>query len=748
LSIGLAACGAVEVLGLPAAEAARRLAAGDVGFILAAEPAELAELARLGPEAPFHAALMAEAAGDAARAELLFGEAVRRGDAFARSRAEAALAERLLAASDDAPAAARAAEAAALCARLTAADGADAAARSLARRALAATGAWDRLAALDGAPSPRDWAQAYFLVQAPLGSEQRYVFRALQRGGPDLLTPAEAGVVQGRLAVADREYGQALVRFKAAIAGAPELLLKYPEALSDAGKAYQFSGAAVEGAAAFGAWEAALAGETVLPIAVSPGGREAARFRLLFYRGRMLRQAGDAAGADGAFAAALPLAPEGIQRDAALWYLLDNALTLSPAAGIALLRRYAPGWSDPAYFDDFLERLGVALVAAQAWPDLLESYRVVRDLASPATAARYAYILGRAVALGYLAADKCAAALSRDGQSVPADRPGAARYFFRLAFAADTAAFYYRCLAATYLGQNVDPVPAEEKVDQAGATAAGAAAAAAPDPAGAGEPTLPSEPRLPSAVPADGPEFAFLCAFFAYAGGRFLPAYAAEAAPRLSPDQLRRLGEGFLAVGKPGEAVRLVGLLAKRPGYRLTRRDMELLFPQPYRVEVAGAAERWKVNEFLFWGLVRTESAFIADAKSWAGAVGLAQLMPATAADVAGRISRIAPLRYAGDQPDLTDPATNALLGAWYLGDLLRRTGTPLSALLAYNGGPTRVRSWRQAAAALPEDLFLETVPIAETRDYGRKVLAAAAVYGYLYAGWTLERVFAALLPE
>ena len=56
----------------------------------------------------------------------------------------------------------------------------------------------------------------------------------------------------------------------------------------------------------------------------------------------------------------------------------------------------------------------------------------------------------------------------------------------------------------------------------------------------------------------------------------------------------------------------------------------------------------------------------------------------------------------------------------------------PLLALLAYNGGQTRVRRWYRAAM-LPPDLFLETVEFPETRNYGRSVIAAAAMYRELY---------------
>jgi soluble lytic murein transglycosylase len=54
-----------------------------------------------------------------------------------------------------------------------------------------------------------------------------------------------------------------------------------------------------------------------------------------------------------------------------------------------------------------------------------------------------------------------------------------------------------------------------------------------------------------------------------------------------------------------------------------------------------------------------------------------------------------------------------------------------------------RVRRWRAAESQLPPDLFLETIEVHETREYGRKVLSAAAAYGYLYYNLTMEELSA-----
>jgi soluble lytic murein transglycosylase len=107
--------------------------------------------------------------------------------------------------------------------------------------------------------------------------------------------------------------------------------------------------------------------------------------------------------------------------------------------------------------------------------------------------------------------------------------------------------------------------------------------------------------------------------------------------------------------------------------------------------------------------------------------------MPPTAQEMAGRIKRQGGPDYTGEEADLRNPETNLYIGAFYLNYLWNRLEHPLLSILAYNGGMNRVRRWYEASGPLPGDLFLETIEYRETRQYGRKVVSAAAVYGYLY---------------
>ena len=131
------------------------------------------------------------------------------------------------------------------------------------------------------------------------------------------------------------------------------------------------------------------------------------------------------------------------------------------------------------------------------------------------------------------------------------------------------------------------------------------------------------------------------------------------------------------------------------------------------------------------YALIRIESYFDSVAKSSAAAVGLTQLMELTAGDIAKKLKKTS---Y-----DLNDSDTNIQFGTFYLEEMIRRLdGSKILALFAYNGGITTVRRWvknaeKEFGTSIAKDLFLETLPYSETREYGRKVLAAAIMYGILY---------------
>jgi soluble lytic murein transglycosylase len=155
--------------------------------------------------------------------------------------------------------------------------------------------------------------------------------------------------------------------------------------------------------------------------------------------------------------------------------------------------------------------------------------------------------------------------------------------------------------------------------------------------------------------------------------------------------------------------------------------DYTLLYPRPHADEIAAAARLTDVDADLLYGVLRQESLFRSDAASSAGAVGIAQLTPATARETARRWSLPAPQRA-----DLFDPKTSIMLGAARLKELERRFGAELPvALGAYNAGEAAAERWLPPRA-IDSDVWIENIPYNETRAYVRRVLWHGLVYRWL----------------
>lgn len=115
------------------------------------------------------------------------------------------------------------------------------------------------------------------------------------------------------------------------------------------------------------------------------------------------------------------------------------------------------------------------------------------------------------------------------------------------------------------------------------------------------------------------------------------------------------------------------------------------------------------------------------DARSHAGALGLMQLMPATAQETARRNN----IPLANTSSAVLDPERNIALGTAYLSQLYSQfRGNRVLASAAYNAGPGRVRQWTRDLPAMPADIWIETIPFDETRSYVQSVLTYGVIYG------------------
>ena len=188
-------------------------------------------------------------------------------------------------------------------------------------------------------------------------------------------------------------------------------------------------------------------------------------------------------------------------------------------------------------------------------------------------------------------------------------------------------------------------------------------------------------------------------------------------------------------VTTPGETELLAQLAVelKRPDVALTiaRRATQhgvTLFDTAFPVVDLGATG--SIERALALAVSRQESGFNAAAASPSGALGLMQLLPGTARDVAGRLGVV----FIEDK--LTrDPAYNVQLGSQYLAEMLQRFGGSYElALAAYNAGPNRVARWLESigdprGGKIDMVDWIEMIPFRETRNYVQRIMEGVAVY-------------------
>jgi len=151
--------------------------------------------------------------------------------------------------------------------------------------------------------------------------------------------------------------------------------------------------------------------------------------------------------------------------------------------------------------------------------------------------------------------------------------------------------------------------------------------------------------------------------------------------------------------------------------------DLVLRFPLAYRAVVEELAWQTALPEDWIYAVIRQESVFNPTVASHAGALGLMQLMPDTAREVAAGQGLAAPSRA-----QILEPGLNLRLGSDYLARMRDRFGHAALATAAYNAGPQRVARWRPSEC-MPADLWIVAIPFAETRGYVERVLAYRVIY-------------------
>ncbi|MCL2211074.1 MAG: lytic transglycosylase domain-containing protein [Treponema sp.] len=522
----------------------------------------------------------------------------------------------------------------------------------------------------------------------------------------------EVAVMAGYNAVSRLQYNEALPLFRFFQEDGlwpqqmPELFMEHPGLINALGRTFVYTQTKDEGLVLFQQW----AGNLPENMSNAPDILMDLRYRLNFYSARISRRiGGQGAKAVSLFEQALVDAPDLNQQDACIWYMLDSIITGPSAGYIVLLEKYVSKWHRGSYYNDIMERFLFKLISGREWSNVVKTFALIQNINTGNFVTSYAWVIARLIEYDYLSASD-----SRLAAQIANTQAADSSAYYRIAY--DTGiifsipAFYYRALSADALELPFFEL-AEESADD---------------------------------IPAS--EYSqclqFLLDFFNNGAADYSVSYLRAVEKDLTPGEIRVLAQVYDREGMYPQSMRLSTLYIYMDGYNRDRRNWELMFPRPFKELIELYADQYNFEPSLLYGLTRSESAFRSAVVSHAGAVGLMQLMPSTAKDTADRLRRAGGPDYADTDGsvDSTNPELNVHIGTFYFSNLMAYFNQEtVLALMAYNGGQNRIRRLR-TASRLPVDLFIETVPILETRDYGKRVLGAARVYQELYYGKAVNK--------
>ncbi|MFP5221122.1 MAG: transglycosylase SLT domain-containing protein [Acidobacteriota bacterium] len=186
-------------------------------------------------------------------------------------------------------------------------------------------------------------------------------------------------------------------------------------------------------------------------------------------------------------------------------------------------------------------------------------------------------------------------------------------------------------------------------------------------------------------------------------------------------------------MGNPLGAVRAVSRVYWACLTRGSRQDLQplrdIVYPNRFEELITRNLAGSDLDPNIIRGLIRQESFFDPDAVSGAGAVGLMQVMPATARTLLEKLGE------KGFRPEsLKDPAVNVRIGVRFFLERYEEYGGNLPLTLAsYNAGRVKVGVWKEFLGGIDPELFVEFIPYTETRDYVKRILGNQAMYSMLY---------------
>lgn len=156
---------------------------------------------------------------------------------------------------------------------------------------------------------------------------------------------------------------------------------------------------------------------------------------------------------------------------------------------------------------------------------------------------------------------------------------------------------------------------------------------------------------------------------------------------------------------------------------------LKTLYPTTYSEYVEKYAKEYNVDPLLIFAIIKAESNFNPNVVSSSSAIGLMQLMDATAEELAKKLN----INYVA-KVSLYNPELNIQMGTKYFSDLIKEyEGNMILAMTAYNAGKGNLKKWMDQEIIKKDGSDIENIPFKETNNYVRKILRDYKIYQELY---------------
>ncbi len=381
------------------------------------------------------------------------------------------------------------------------------------------------------------------------------------------------------------------------------------------------------------------------------------------------------------------------QRDRVNWFIIDMYLKYSAKKAQKYITDTYPYWSNYRYFEDVLNSLTSKLVGLRQWDAIYRLYGLVRKSGPLDIKNRLLFIVDIAIKRGLITPDfKDQIKLNSDTVDTLKD---------------DSGDYYVLMLGILEKELLRARISSKENSLQFHTTVS----------------------ESPSPSHENSNFYDFIKGFFDFGlnGEGYFNLMKNDSL--LSGEELLKIADTLNKRGVFRQSINIVGLYLSRMKRGIEKISTDenlrrLYYPKAYAEAIIDNAKRYSIPEYVLFALVREESYFDSGIVSRAGAVGLTQLLPVTARDVARKLGV--------KEPDLKNPVVNIELGARHLSDLYKRLNSMTKALIAYNAGLSRLRKWERGFKDLDDILFLEALPFSETREYVKKIIVSSVYYSSL----------------